>query len=87
MTYQKLREDKTGPQFSLIKREGSEAGIEAIASGLVSFSQGPDFRCQRSVSDTSGDLTSHNRLKCTIQKKTWRQKIKTKANIGKRALP
>ena len=30
MTYQKLREDKTGPQFSLIKLEGSEARIEAM---------------------------------------------------------
>ena len=45
------------------------------------------FGATRSVTDESDDLTSHNRLKCTIQKKTWRQKNKTKAKIGKRAIP
>ena len=88
MTQQKLREDYTGPQFSLIKLKGSEARIKRLKQcerpGLLQSRAG--FLVPVFSNDQSDDPPSHNRLKCTIQKKTWRQKIKTKAKIGKRAI-
>ena len=86
-TQQKLREDYTAPQFSLTKLEGSDAIIKQMKQcerpGLLQSRAG--FLVPVFSNDQSDDPPSHNRLKCTIQKKTWRQKIKTKAKIGKRS--